>query len=100
MTTKKRLGGRRVVMPACGLALAASLFMVASCRQPVSHDVAATVNGRPITYQELDRAIAAQYPNAPLKASDDQTIQLRLEVLRTLIDSEILLQRAEKQGLL
>ena len=87
-------------MPACGLALAASLFLVASCRQPVSHDVAATVNGRPVTYQELDRAIAAQYPNAPLKSSDDQTIQLRLEVLRTLIDSEILLQRAEKQGLL
>jgi peptidyl-prolyl cis-trans isomerase SurA len=98
---KNRRGRRGVVTPACGLALAAGcLFLSASCNRAVSPDVAATVNGRSITYQDLDRAIAAQYPNASMKASDDQTIQLRLEVLRTLIDSEILLQRAEKQGLL
>ncbi|MGC2662440.1 MAG: SurA N-terminal domain-containing protein [Bryobacteraceae bacterium] len=100
MTTKSRFGWRESVTPVCGLAFAAAMFLTASCNRAVSPDVAATVNGRPITYQELDRAIAAQYPNAPLKTNDDQTIQLRLAVLRTLIDSEILLQRAEKQGLL
>ena len=61
-------------------------------------NVAATVNGRAITFSELDRAIAAQFPNAPLKENADQTLQLRLEALRALIDSEILFQRAEKKA--
>jgi peptidyl-prolyl cis-trans isomerase SurA len=79
-----------------------SLFLVAlaGCNKSVAPDVAATVNGRPITYHDLDRAIAEQFPNAPLKATADQTTQLRLEALRALIDNEILLQRAEKEGLL
>jgi peptidyl-prolyl cis-trans isomerase SurA len=66
----------------------------------VSSNVAATVNGRPVTYSELDRAIAAQFPNSNLKPNDDQTVQLRLDTLRALIDNEIMLQRAEKQMLL
>lgn len=86
------------MLVAAGVALAA--MVLASCNKPVAADVAATVNGRPITYAELDRAIAAQFPNAPLKSSADQTMQLRLETLRALIDNEILLQRAEKEGLL
>jgi peptidyl-prolyl cis-trans isomerase SurA len=53
-----------------------------------------------VTYAELDRAIAAQFPNSNLKPTDDQTVQLRLDTLRALIDNEIMLQRAEKQGLL
>ncbi len=73
---------------------------LAGCNKSVAPDVAATVNGRPITYHDLDRAIAEQFPNAPLKATADQTTQLRLEALRALIDNEILLQRAEKEGLL
>jgi peptidyl-prolyl cis-trans isomerase SurA len=75
-------------------------LLLASCSKPVSKDVAATVNDRPITYATLDRTVAAQFPNSPLKAGDDQTIQLRLETLRTLIDQEIMLQKAEKEGLL
>lgn len=74
--------------------------LLASCSKPVSKDVAATVNDRPITYATLDRTVAAQFPNSPLKTDDDQTIQLRLETLRTLIDQEIMLQKAEKEGLL
>ncbi len=62
--------------------------------------MAASVNGQPVKYSELDRTIAAQFPNAPQKTNDDQTIELRLETLRTLIDQEIMLQRAEKEGLL
>ncbi|MBV8549986.1 MAG: peptidylprolyl isomerase [Acidobacteriaceae bacterium] len=85
---------------ATGVAVCATLTMLASCNHPVSRDVAATVNGRPVTYAELDRTIAAQFPNAPLKPRSDQTIQLRLETLRALIDNEIMLQRAEKEGLL
>ncbi|MGA8026095.1 MAG: peptidylprolyl isomerase [Bryobacteraceae bacterium] len=85
------------VLRAAGVA---AVLFLASCNRPVSPDVAATVNGRPITYAELDRAIAAQFPNAPLKTGADQTTQLRLEALRALIDNEIMLQRAEKEGLL
>jgi peptidyl-prolyl cis-trans isomerase SurA len=81
-------------------ACAALLFALGGCQKSVAPDVAATVNGRSITYAALDRAIAAQFPNAPLKANADQTTQLRLEALRALIDNEILLQRAEKEGLL
>ncbi|MBV8071679.1 MAG: SurA N-terminal domain-containing protein [Acidobacteriaceae bacterium] len=83
-----------------GGALLCALFMQAGCNQHVSKDVAATVNGRPITYAKLNRVIAAQFPNAPTSANADQTTQLRLEALRSLIDDEILLQRAEKEGLL
>ncbi len=84
-----------------GLAVCLALaFLLAGCNRPVSPDVAATVNGRPITYAELNRAIAAQFPNAPLKNNADQTTQLRLEALRALIDNEIMLQRAEREGLL
>jgi peptidyl-prolyl cis-trans isomerase SurA len=79
--------------------LGASLFL-SGCHQPVSKDVAATVNGRPITYTQLDRTLAAQLPNLDLKSNSDQVIQARLEALRALIDGEILLQRAEKEGLL
>ena len=82
------------------VACSALACLLIGCNRPVSQDVAATVNGRPITYAELDRAIAAQFPNAPLRTSADQTIQLRLEALRALIDNEIMLQRAEKEGLL
>ncbi len=82
------------------LLLSAVGAVLVSCSKPVSKDVAATVNDRPITYATLDRTVAAQFPNSPLKANDDQATQLRLETLRTLIDQEIMLQRAEKEGLL
>lgn len=78
----------------------AILLLLSGCKQPVSKDVAATVNGRPITYAKLDQTLAAQLPNLPLKTNSDQTIQARLEALRALIDGEILLQQAEKEGLL
>lgn len=75
-------------------------MVLGGCQKPVSPDVAATVNGRSITYADLDHAISAQFPNAPVKTNPDQTTQLRLEALRALVDNEILLQRAEKEGLL
>ncbi|HEY7212539.1 MAG TPA: SurA N-terminal domain-containing protein [Bryobacteraceae bacterium] len=81
-------------------ALLGLLAFLGSCSHPVSKDVAATVNGRPITYSQLDRAIAAQFSSSPAKENADQMTQLRLEALRALIDNEILLQRSEKEGLL
>jgi peptidyl-prolyl cis-trans isomerase SurA len=82
------------------LLCAALVFLLTGCNKSVSKDVAATVNGRPVSYAELDRAMAAQFPNTPAKTNADAIRQLRLEVLRALIDNEIMLQRAEKAGLL
>jgi len=76
------------------------LIFWVSCRHPISKDVAATVNGRPITYSELEHALAAQFSNTPVKGNSDQLTQMRLQTLQALIDNEILLQRAEKEGLL
>src|ERR1700719_1297542 len=89
--------GRRGISVAAASVL---LLLMAGCNRPVSSNVAATVNGRPVTYSELERAIAAQFPNSNLKQNDDQTVQLRLDTLRALIDNEIMLQRAEREGLL
>lgn len=96
MSKSKRRLPRRIL---CGVACIA-LAVGAGCDHRVSKDVAATVNGHPITYAEIDRAIAEQFPKSPLEPNTDETVQLRLNVLRALIDDEILLQRAAKQGLL
>ncbi len=86
-------------LSATAIALA-GLVIISGCDRPIPKNVAATVNGRPISFGELDRALAAQFSNSSMKVSGDQMIALRLEALQALIDNEILLQRAEKEGLL
>lgn len=85
-------------VPLC-LALAALAFFVTGCNKTVSSDVAAMVNGRPVSYKDLERTVAAQFENANDKTNPNTSVQQRLEALRALIDNEILLQRAEKAGL-
>ncbi len=72
---------------------------LAGCRSASSPDVAATVNGRPIYYADVDRAYRTQFPGKSEGETDDQIQIRRLEILRSLIDNELMLQRAEKQGL-
>jgi peptidyl-prolyl cis-trans isomerase SurA len=82
-----------------GVALLPILLCVPACKKSPPANVAATVNNRAITYTELDRT----YQQSQLSSagqSEEQTMAQKLEVLRSLIDSEIMLQRAEKQGLL
>ncbi len=66
----------------------------------MSDNVAATVNGRIITYADLDKQYQAQFMSSSEKPSSDQMEIQKLEVLRTLVDNEIMLQRAEKLGLM
>ena len=76
-------------------------LLVSGCSRPPAAGVAAEVNGRAITYAELDKQYQfAQLGTANDKPSDEQVIIQRLEVLRALIDNEIMLQRAEREGLL
>jgi peptidyl-prolyl cis-trans isomerase SurA len=70
------------------------------CKHAVSDSVAATVNGRLITYADLDKQYQAQFMSSSEKPSNDQMEIQKLEVLRTLVDNEIMLQRAEKLGLM
>src|SRR5580698_9878347 len=69
------------------------------CRSAASPDVAATVNGRPIYFSEVDKAYKTQFPGRVEGENEDQIQLRRLEVLRSLIDNELMLQRAEKAGL-
>src|ERR1700680_806484 len=74
--------------------------LLASCNRAAPANVAATVNGRPITYAELDKQFESQFGGGAERSSGDQALIQKLEVLRTLIDNEIMLQRAEKLGLM
>jgi peptidyl-prolyl cis-trans isomerase SurA len=66
----------------------------------VGADVMATVNGRKITRTEVEKYYNNQTADAPQRPGQEQGDSLRLSILRELIDNEILMQRAEKMGLL
>src|ERR1035438_2741584 len=90
----------RVGMPVTAAAvLLFGCLAVMSCRSATSPDVAATVNGRPIYYTDVDKAYKTQFPGRAEGESEDQVQLRRLEILRSLIDNELMLQRAEKAGL-
>jgi len=77
------------------------IALVSGCSRPAPANVAATVNGRAITYAELEKQFEAQFGGpAGERSSGDQAQIQKLEVLRTLVDNEIMLQRAEKLGLM
>ena len=80
--------------------LLALFAVVTSCNRSAPANVAATVNGRSITYAELEKQFQSQFSTPAGGASDDQVEIQKLEVLRTLVDGEIMLQRAERQGLM
>src|SRR5579871_2877814 len=79
---------------------ATTALLLCGCRRAVPENVAATVNGRPITYAEVDKQYQSQFMSATERPSDDQMMIQKLEVLRALVDNEIMLQRAEKLGLM
>ena len=62
--------------------------------------VAATVNGRNIMLQEVERAINQQTNGNPASLNQLQMAQARLQVLSNLIQREVLFQRAEREKLL
>ena len=62
--------------------------------------VAATVNGKNIMLQEVERGVSAQSEGQQAKLSPLELAQLRLQVLDNMIKREILFQRAEREKLL
>lgn len=82
------------------LAAASGGFCLVSCKHSPPPNVAAEVNNHAITYSELDKTYQSQYPQPAEGSSEDQVMMQKLDVLGSLINMELLLQRAEKLGLM
>lgn len=88
-----------------GTLSAAILLSLAACSNPGGPDnknslVAATVNGKQIINAEVEKLISQQTQGQQDKLSSLQLAQARLQVLDSLIQREVLFQRAEKEKLL
>jgi peptidyl-prolyl cis-trans isomerase SurA len=86
------------------LAVMATLSLLAACNKP-GRDVVARVNGKNITRPDLDKYYKLQVradSQQQSQASDDpvQADSTRLNVLDQLIQRQILLQQAERDGVL
>ncbi len=78
------------------------LIALAACKHTPAPDVMATVNGKDILRSDLDKAYnnyKATQGDAPQDPSPEQANIVRLNLLRQLIDGEILEQRAAKLNL-
>jgi len=81
--------------------IAAALLSFSACQKKnASPEVMARVDGREITRAEVQKYFENQTAGAPQAPAGEQANSLRLSILRQLIDDEILMQRAEKLGLL
>lgn len=91
-------------MPRSGwLCVTAALLALTAggCKRSPPANVAAMVNNRAITYDDLEKAYRrAQLASAGEHAGNDELVSQRLEVLRSLIDNEIMVQRAEQLGVM
>jgi peptidyl-prolyl cis-trans isomerase SurA len=85
----------------CVATLAVVSLAVAGCKKEHGADVVASVNGHAISRSELDRAFDDQQKSKqdPQPETEEQTKSDRLAVLRSLIDAEIIDQRAAKINL-
>ncbi len=78
----------------------AAVSLTACSSKPNSNDVLAKVNGKKILRAEVDRFYNNQTAGSPQPPSTDQVEALKLNILTKLIETEILIQRAQKDGLL
>jgi len=88
--------GRLAVLFAAALLLSAFL----GCKTQVGGDVMATVDGRKIFRSDVDKYYDNQVASAQQAPVGEQATILRLNILRQLIDDEMVMRRAEKLGLL
>jgi peptidyl-prolyl cis-trans isomerase SurA len=62
------------------------------------NESAATVNGKAIKFEEVERAVKQQAQGQESKLSALELASARLQVLQTLIEQEVMFQKAEKEG--
>jgi len=92
----------KVVLPIFILSLTAVVFVGCSSgpnEASTANTVAATVNGRNILLNEVELVISQQLSGRQTQLSTLQMAQARLQALDSLIQKEVLLQRAEKENL-
>ena len=89
------------------LVLALSAIFLAACGQtgpegtaPDLNATAATVNGKSITMEEVERAFKQQAQGQEGRLSPLEVAAARLQVLQSLIEQEVMFQKAEKEGTL
>ena len=81
-------------------AMAAFLVGCAGCnRQATDKDVMAKVNGYKVLRSEVDKLYNTQIGNSPQKPSAEEEEAARLNILRSIIDIQLHLQKAEKLGI-
>jgi peptidyl-prolyl cis-trans isomerase SurA len=78
-----------------------ALLLVSACnREGAGGDLMASVNGRKISRSEVDKYYVNQTAGSDRQPVGEQAVSLRLSILNELIETEILMRRAEKLGLL
>ena len=85
---------------AAAFSAVALLAVLAGCNPQTSGDVMATVDGRKIFRSDVDKYYDNNVASAQQAPTGEQATALRLNILHTMIDDEILMRRAEKLGLL
>jgi peptidyl-prolyl cis-trans isomerase SurA len=92
---------RCVGRPLLWSALLLACFGILACgAKQNSADTMAKVNGKAISRSEVDKYYRSQTAGSPQQPSGEQSTSLRLNILRELIDDQLMMQRAEKLGLL
>jgi parvulin-like peptidyl-prolyl isomerase len=81
--------------------LTLAVFSVTSCNSERASggEIAATVNGKPIRMEEVERIIKSQFRGEEKKLSPLEIAQARLQALDFLIQREVLFQKAQKENL-
>ena len=84
--------------------LAVSGLVLSGCEsggaETTDNQIAATVNGRNIMLKEVERVVNQQTGGNPAALNQLQMAQARLQVLSSLIQREVLFQRAEREKVL
>ncbi len=62
------------------------------------NETAATVNGKAITLEEVERGLKQQSQGQETKLSPLELAGARLQILQSLIEQEVMFQKAEKEG--
>lgn len=76
-----------------------TLLIASGCHRTPGGDVVATVNGKEILRADLDKAYTAKQSDSPQEPSPEQADIVRLDILRSMIEDEIVQQRAAKLNL-
>ncbi|MGD0730367.1 MAG: SurA N-terminal domain-containing protein [Terracidiphilus sp.] len=75
------------------------IAVLPGCHRSPAPNLVATVNGKEILRSDLDKAYQSRLGDNPQQPSPEQADIVRLELLRGMIDDEILQQRAAKLNL-